>query len=66
MSKKPAKQRFEVQENETIDDCLKRMQNEGYMPTRRFEQPVFKEEKKNGKIEPVYLRQKIIFEGKLQ
>ncbi len=47
--------RFEVQENETIDDCLDRMKKQGYMPVRRMEEPVFREEIRNGEkvMEPV-------------
>ncbi|MGN1400269.1 MAG: NETI motif-containing protein [Bacillus sp. (in: firmicutes)] len=44
------KKKFEVGENETIDDCLERMKKEGYMPTRRTEKPVFTEVKKNGEV----------------
>ena len=50
---------FEDAENETIDDCLKRMQEEGYMPTGRREEPVFQEV--NGEIVPI--RQIIQFKG---
>jgi len=50
---------FEVEENETIDDCLKRMTAEGYMPTGRREEPVFQEV--NGEITPI--RQIIQFKG---
>ena len=50
---------YEVQENETIEQCLDRMKKEGYMPFGRKEEPVFEEI--NG--EPVYLRQKIQFKG---
>lgn len=50
---------FEVAENERIDDCLKRMQEEGYMPTGRREEPVFQEV--NGEIVPI--RQIIQFKG---
>ena len=56
MSKK-----FKVEDNETISDCLNRMRNEGFMPTRRMEEPVYKENK-DGSIE--VLRQEIIFVGK--
>lgn len=47
--------RFEVQENETIDDCLDRMKKQGYMPVRRMEEPIFREEIRNGEkvMEPV-------------
>ncbi|MGM9924850.1 MAG: NETI motif-containing protein [Bacillus sp. (in: firmicutes)] len=58
-----AKKKFEVQENETIDMCLERMKQEGYMPVRRMEKPIFKEIKK-GK-ETIYepAGRKIIFDG---
>ncbi|HWK22038.1 MAG TPA: NETI motif-containing protein [Ureibacillus sp.] len=50
---------FEVEENETIEQCLERMRNLGYMPMGRKEEPVF--HIING--EPTYLRQKIQFKG---
>lgn len=52
---------YEVEENETIEQCLERMKKDGYMPFGRREEPVFEEV--NG--EPVYLRQKIQFKGVL-
>ena len=52
---------YEVQENETIEQCLERMKKDGYMPFGRREEPVFEEV--NG--EPIYLRQKIQFKGVL-
>ncbi|MFS0784465.1 NETI motif-containing protein [Bacillus sp. 1P06AnD] len=57
-----AKKKFEVEDNETIDMCLDRINQEGYMPVRRIEKPVFKEMKKDGKViyEPV--AQKIVFD----
>lgn len=57
---KPKKQRFEVQEGETIDACLQRMHQLGYMPTKRMEKPVFAEDKQK---EPVWIKQQIMFEG---
>lgn len=64
--KKPTKRKFEVMENESIDQCLDRMKKEGYMPVRRMEEPVFQEVTKNGEdtVEPCGRR--IVFEGKLQ
>lgn len=50
---------YDVQENETIEQCLERMKKDGYMPFGRKEEPVFEEV--NG--EPIYLRQKIQFKG---
>ncbi|XKE95647.1 NETI motif-containing protein [Metaplanococcus flavidus] len=50
---------FEVAENETMEDCLKRMKTEGYMAAGRKEEPLFEE--KDGV--PVPVRQIIKFEG---
>ncbi|UOQ44095.1 NETI motif-containing protein [Halobacillus salinarum] len=54
-NKKTNKKRFEVEDNETIDQCLKRIEMEGYVPIRRTEEPVFREIDENGKktLEPV-------------
>lgn len=53
--------KFEVQDNETIQECLERIKAEGYTPIRRTEQPVFYETK-DGTIE--VLKQQIIFDCK--
>lgn len=53
--------KFKVEADETIQDCLARMRAAGYMPVKRFEKPVFKENA-NGEIE--ILRQEIEFTGK--
>jgi hypothetical protein len=63
MSKK--KTLFEVNENESIEECLDRIKEAGYMPIRRTEKPIF-QEVKNGnetKYEPV--GRQIVFEAKL-
>lgn len=60
------KKQFEVLENETIADCLERMDREGYRPVRRLEKPLFQEVKKNGKAEYLPIAQRIIFEGEKQ
>lgn len=52
---------YEVEENESIEQCLERMKKDGYMPFGRKEEPIFEEV--NG--EPTYLRQKIQFKGVL-
>ncbi len=52
---------FEVAEDETIEDCLNRMKNEGYMAVGRKEEPLFSEV--NGEYVPV--RQLIKFKGML-
>ncbi|WP_204206599.1 NETI motif-containing protein [Mammaliicoccus sciuri] len=53
--------KFRVEDNETIEMCLKRMKVQGYTPAKRFEKPVFIE-KENGDIE--VLKQEIQFVGK--
>ncbi|WP_044894279.1 NETI motif-containing protein [Bacillus alveayuensis] len=65
MTKKTKKRKYEVSENETITDCLERMKKDGYMPVRRVEEPIFKEEIINGKKEIIPCGKKTIFEGKL-
>ncbi|MFC4736659.1 NETI motif-containing protein [Bacillus daqingensis] len=55
-----AKKKFYVETNETIDDCLRRMEEEGYTPVRRMEEPVLKE--KGSGVEVAY--QRIVFEGR--
>ncbi|KKB35747.1 NETI motif-containing protein [Bacillus thermotolerans] len=59
------KKKFYVEENETIDQCLDRMKKEGYMPVRRIERPVFKEELVNGEKKNIPAGREIVFEGKL-
>lgn len=62
MTKQPNKKKFEVLENETITDCLARMEQEGYAPSRRMEEPIFHEVKKTAKqklnhaVEKLFLR----------
>ena len=57
------KMQFEVEENESIEDCLNRMKKLGYTPIRRTEKPIFQEFKKGNETiyEPV--ARQIIFEG---
>ncbi|MFK2826070.1 NETI motif-containing protein [Bacillus sp. B190/17] len=62
MSKKKT---FYVQENETIDQCLERMKQEGYVPIRRMERPVFKEEMINKEKKYTPIGREIVFEGKM-
>ncbi|KMK75321.1 NETI motif-containing protein [Alkalihalobacillus pseudalcaliphilus] len=62
MSKKK-KMRFEVQDGETISDCLDRMAKEGYQPVRRIEKPVFSEEKQGQNVHYEPFKQQIMFEG---
>ena len=50
---------FEVQDGESIEDCLNRMVAEGYMVAGRKEEPLFEEV--NGEYIPI--RQLIKFKG---
>ncbi|WP_141430358.1 NETI motif-containing protein [Bacillus sp. 03113] len=65
MSKKVLKKTFEVQSNETIDQCLDRIKNEGYMPIRRTEKPIFEEIHQNDQTEYKPVGRQIVFEAKL-
>ncbi|WP_163100843.1 NETI motif-containing protein [Peribacillus alkalitolerans] len=62
--KQPTKKTFEVGQDETIDACLDRMRNEGYMPVKRIEKPIFQEVKEGNQtgFEPIF--RKIVFEGR--
>ncbi|PTJ99684.1 NETI motif-containing protein [Mammaliicoccus sciuri] len=53
--------KFRVEDNETIEMCLKRMKVQGYTPVKRCEKPVYIEIE-NGDIE--VLKQEIQFVGK--
>ena len=64
MSKKK-KERFEVKESETIEQCLERMKSEGYVPIKRIEKPIFEERTVNSNKEYVPVKQQIMFEGLL-
>lgn len=57
------KKQFEVQENETISDCLARMEQEGYRPVRRIEKPIFREVIMNDQTDYQPISRKILFEG---
>jgi hypothetical protein len=50
---------FEVEEGESIDDCLNRLAASGYRVAGRMEEPVFME--KDGEYVPI--RQLIKFKG---
>ena len=50
---------FEVEEKETIENCLKRIADEGYLVAGRKEEPLFAEV--NGEYVPI--RQLIKFKG---
>lgn len=50
---------FEVEENETMENCLERMKKQGYIAVGRKEEPLFEEV--DGK--PVPVRQIVKFKG---
>jgi hypothetical protein len=56
---------FEVQEHETIEDCLERIKELGYYPVRRTEKPIFQEVKKGSEIVYEPVGRQIVFEAKL-
>lgn len=63
MSKK--KMQFEVQDNESIDDCLERMKKMGYVPIRRTEKPIFQEVVNGKEISYEPVGRQIVFEAVL-
>jgi hypothetical protein len=63
MSKK--KMEFEVNENETIEECLDRIKKAGYMPIRRTEKPIFQEVKNGNEMKYEPVGRQIVFEAKL-
>ncbi|WHZ03451.1 NETI motif-containing protein [Neobacillus sp. YX16] len=63
MSKK--KMQFEVQDNESIDDCLNRMKKLGYVPVSRTEKPIFQEVVNGKEISYEPVGRQIVFEAVL-
>lgn len=59
----PRKKRFERQADETIDQCLARIEQAGYTPVRRIEKPIFKEVIENDEKKLIPDQQQIIFEA---
>ncbi|RFU68898.1 NETI motif-containing protein [Peribacillus saganii] len=62
---KKTKQIFEVEEGETLVECLNRIREAGYYPVKRTEKPIFEEKIINGQKEYEPIDRKIIFEAKL-
>lgn len=60
----PKKCLFEVEENETIDQCLERIKKSGYFPVRRTEKPIFKEVKSGSETIYEPAGRQIVFEAK--
>ncbi|MBM7662778.1 hypothetical protein JOC85_003588 [Bacillus mesophilus] len=65
MAKKITKKKFHVEEHESINDCLERMEQEGYTPIRRMEEPEFHETVTDGVKDIQPCGRMIVFEGKL-
>lgn len=64
MSDSKRKLSFEVEENETIDQCLERIHRAGYVPVRRTEKPIFQEKKIGNKLTYEPVGRQIIFEAR--
>ena len=64
MSKGKKKMVFEVQENETLEQCLARIKEAGYVPVRRTEKPIFKESTKGSTVTYEPVGRQILFEAK--
>jgi hypothetical protein len=58
------KMQFEVEENETIEACLKRMKEAGYLPVRRTEKPIFQEVLNGSETTYEPIGRQIVFEAK--
>ncbi|WP_053217318.1 NETI motif-containing protein [Virgibacillus senegalensis] len=58
-----SKRKFELQDGETIDQCLERIAKEGYRPIRRTEEPIFAEVSENGETSYQPVDRTIIFEA---
>jgi hypothetical protein len=56
---------FTVQEDETIAECLERMKNQGYVPVRRTEKPIFQEIIKGKEVTYEPVGREIVFEAKI-
>jgi hypothetical protein len=59
-----SKREYEVGENETIDQCLNRIKEDGFIPIKRTEKPIFKEEIINGQETIIPAGRVIVFEAK--
>jgi NETI protein len=53
---------YEVQDHETISQCLERIQKEGYTPIRRTEKPIFQEKMDHDQVLYEPAGRQIIFE----
>ena len=62
MKKDKQKKVYEVQDHETISQCLERIQKEGYTPIRRMEKPIFQEKIDNDQVLYEPAGRQIVFE----
>ena len=53
---------YEVQDHETINQCLERIHKEGYTPIRRTEKPIFQEKMDNDQVLYEPAGRQIVFE----
>jgi hypothetical protein len=53
---------YEVQDHETIDQCLDRIQKDGYVPIKRIEKPIFQEKMKNNQMIYEPIGSQVLFE----
>ena len=53
---------YEVQDHETINQCLERIHKEGYTPIRRIEKPIFQEKMDNDQVLYEPAGRQIVFE----
>ncbi|NMA90932.1 MAG: NETI motif-containing protein [Amphibacillus sp.] len=56
------KKQFELLDGETLDQCLERIKQAGYIPIRRMEKPIFEEIIENSEKRIIPIKQQIIFE----
>jgi hypothetical protein len=62
MKNNHSKKVYEVQNHETISQCLERIQKDGYTPIRRTEKPVFQEKVDNEQVIYEPAGRQIVFE----
>jgi hypothetical protein len=59
---KQKKLTYEVQDHETIDQCLDRIQKDGYLPIKRIEKPIFQEKMQNNQMIYEPIDSQVLFE----
>lgn len=62
MKKDNQKKIYEVQDHETISQCLERIHKEGYKPIRRIEKPIFQEKMDHDQVLYEPAGRQIVFE----